>query len=128
MALVQKLTGLSRSDDGVAAQQGQRKAEKSDVSEDHQKKVKDDVEPSSVISEENRCRGSAANIVGDGNSSCFLPTIFENSPAYLGNFPLFPNPNDFFGPNHSFFNFSDSMFFAPSISSSVSTFDEFRDF
>ena len=134
MALVQKLTGLSRSDDDGPAQQAQRKAEKGDLSEDHRNNVKDEMESTSVISDENCSSGATANLVGDGNSSCFLPPIYENHHSFLGNLPLFsPNSTDFLCSNHPFYNYSDSLIYTPTIRSSISSsalegLSEFRDF
>ncbi|KAJ4827216.1 hypothetical protein Tsubulata_040204 [Turnera subulata] len=140
MALVQKLTGLSRSDNDDHQNPHQVKQEKGNkVHEEEKKNVKinvrgDDNDSSSVITEEN-CGGS----IGDGQvHSCFVPPIFDPPNPYITNIPVFtPNSADFLCANQPFYNYTDSLFFTPppsmrtSIPSSTTTSEvvnEFREY
>lgn len=113
MALVQKLTGQSRSDDDQAPKVKSEKANK--VVDEAKQSVKvirsDNDSSSSVITEENY--GS----IGDGQGqvpSCFLPPIFEPPNPYMANIPVFtPNSADFLCTSQPFYNYTDPLFFTP---------------
>lgn len=125
MALVQKLTGMSRSDDEASP-----KATKSgDENKGSKAVVSDDNESSSVVTEENCCSGG---VVEGQVNSCFAPPIFEPPPpppppqlanSYLTNIPVYrPNSTEFLCSNQPFFNYDDSLLFgAPNIHSLSST-------
>ncbi|GMI76560.1 VQ motif-containing protein 20 [Hibiscus trionum] len=119
MALVQKLTGMSRNEeDHNRAAAHQPKAEAS-AEEDSKRISSDDNESSSVITDEN-CEGQV-------NSSCFVaPPLFDPPAApFLTNIPVFtPNSADFLCVNHHpppFYNYTDSLFFTPNMRSSISS-------
>ncbi|XP_023007145.1 VQ motif-containing protein 20-like [Cucurbita maxima] len=124
MALVQKLTGMSRSDEEASP-----KATKSGDENNKGSKVvvSDDNESSSVVTEENCCSGG---VVEGQVNSCFAPPIFEPPPpppqlanSYLTNIPVYrPNSTEFLCSNQPFFNYDDSLLFgAPNIQSLAST-------
>ncbi|KAK8497191.1 hypothetical protein V6N12_066040 [Hibiscus sabdariffa] len=138
MALVQKLTGLSRNEEehqnhshgAAAAAAHQPKAEGS--AEEDSKRIinNDDNESSSVITDET-CEGQV--------NSCFVPPLFDPPAApFLTNIPVFtPNSTDFLCVNHHqpFYNYTDSLFFTPNMRSSISSsssglegMNEFRDY
>ncbi|KAI4350899.1 hypothetical protein L6164_005304 [Bauhinia variegata] len=120
MALVQKLTGLSRpEEDGRNAPRTQPKQEPGsgdkEDSNDHKNKIvsnEDNETTSSVVTDDNN---SASCNVGDSQvSSCFVaPRILEPPlNPYVGNLPVFtPNPADFLCSNQPFLNYTDSLFF-----------------
>ncbi|XP_021911022.1 VQ motif-containing protein 20-like, partial [Carica papaya] len=134
MALVQKLTGLSRSNDVNAAAKQRNPENGVTTAEEEQNRNaggnnkvgngggNDDNESSSVITDEN-CGGN----VGDGQvNSCFVtPPIFDPpaNSSYLTNLPVFtPNLVDHFVyANQPFYNYADSVFFPPSMRSSISS-------
>lgn len=134
MALVQKLTGLSRSDDDDHRPQSkQEKGNKAHEEENKNVKIvgNDDNESSSVITDEN------CGSIGEGQvNSCFMPPIFEPHNPYITNIPVFtPNSADFLCANQPFYNYSDSLFFTPpnmrtsiSSSSSLEGMNEFREY
>lgn len=134
MALVQKLTGLSRSDEDQSAHVKQKKGNSSPEEENNNNGKRagngnDDNESSSVITEEN------CGSIGDGQvNSCFVPPIFEPSNPYMTNIPIFtPNSADFLCANQPFYNYTDSLFFTTpnmrtSISSSSSTMEGINEF
>ncbi|XVF53902.1 hypothetical protein PTKIN_Ptkin05aG0137000 [Pterospermum kingtungense] len=139
MALVQKLTGLSRNEDDHHNHQNnapnQPKAEKrtsSSVEEDNKRiNVNDDNESSSIITDEN-CEGQV-----NSSSSFATPPLFEAlaAPPFLTNIPIFtPNSVDFLCVNQPFYNHTDSLFFTPNMRSSISSssglegMNEFRDY
>lgn len=124
MALVQKLTGLSRSedDDGVAtphdhhqkSEPGNNAGLKTMESEENKSKNiglgnHDDNESSSVITDEN-C--SSVGDVGQVINSCFVPPIFEPPMnAYMTNIPVFtPNSAEFLRSGQPFYNCTDPLF------------------
>ncbi|XVE64047.1 hypothetical protein DITRI_Ditri07aG0069900 [Diplodiscus trichospermus] len=133
MALVQKLTGLSRNEDDHQHNNHQAphqpKAENGTASaeEDSKRINNDDNESSSVITEEN----------GEGQAnSCFVPPLFEPPPLpFFTNIPIFPpNSDEFLCVNHqTFYNYKDPLFFTPNMRSSISSssglegMNEFRD-
>lgn len=149
MALVQKLTGLSKSDnnnDGAAADPPpQPKPEPSAAAE---KKVcaNEENETSSVITEENNCSSS----VGDTTqvNSCFLnnpATMMDPPPPALNpymaaNLPVFTTPpansaDLFCSSNQPFLNY-DSLLFSHNMRTSMNNpsattlegMNDFRDF
>ncbi|XWS60958.1 hypothetical protein CRYUN_Cryun07bG0083600 [Craigia yunnanensis] len=113
MALVQKLTGLSRDED----HHQQSKVEKGAVSAEEEIKRIDDNESSSVITDKN-CEGQ--------ENSCFLPPLFDPLPAPFltnipANIPVFTqNSTDFPCVNQPFYNYND-LFFTPNMRSSISS-------
>ncbi|KAK4567697.1 hypothetical protein RGQ29_003456 [Quercus rubra] len=122
MALVQKLTGQSRSEDhDTARQKSDSGGNASTSSDEENKSVKivgnDDNESSSVVTDEN------CSSLGDGQvNSCFVPPIFETPNPYMTNIPFFtPNSAEFLCSNQPFYNYTDSLFFAPNMRSSVSS-------
>ncbi|KAM3703200.1 hypothetical protein ACB094_04G081700 [Castanea mollissima] len=123
MALVQKLTGQSRSEDhhDMARQKSESGGNASTSSDEENKSVKivgnDDNESSSVVTDEN------CSSLGDGQvNSCFVPPIFETPNPYMTNIPYFtPNSADFLCSNQPFYNYTDSLFFPPNMRSSVSS-------
>ncbi|KAJ6749065.1 F16F4.1 PROTEIN-RELATED [Salix purpurea] len=102
MALVQKLTGLSRSEDHPAPRV---KQENGGHREENTKKVK--------IND-----GS----LGDGQiHSCYMPPLFQPpNPNYI---PLFaPNSAEFLCANQPFYNYADPFYFpSPNRRNSIST-------
>lgn len=135
MALVQKLTGLSRSDNdapsAAAADPLQPKQEPGNpaastltVEKDgHLKKgsANEDNETSSVITEENNCSSS----IGDTQvNSCFMPNPPILDPSlnpYMTNLPVFTsNSAEFLCSNQPFLNY-DPLFFPHNIRSSMNT-------
>ncbi|XP_027126128.1 VQ motif-containing protein 20-like [Coffea eugenioides] len=147
MALVQKLTGLSRSseDDQIispAPPPPETKVEpnfQDDFTDDNNNKnmmvndnkggtMNDDNESTSVVTDEienNGSSGTTAGDIGQVNSSCFVtpPPIFDPPNPCFNNIPFFnPNPAaDFFCTAQPFYNYSDSLFFMPNIRSSLSS-------
>lgn len=139
MALVQKLTGLSRSDDDPAPPVNSDPANNNNASsnnnnmtipnnntssccEDDDKNIKgmmnDDNESTSVITDDNGGGGSSS--IGDGQvNSCFVPPtpIFDQPNAScFNNIPFFtPTSMDFLGSTAQppFYSYTDSMFFMP---------------
>ncbi|KAJ4713404.1 putative VQ motif-containing protein [Melia azedarach] len=133
MALVQKLTGLSRSNDDKAGENANGSSEE----ENKNGKIvgNDDNESSSVITTDENCGGN----IGDGQvNSCFVPPpIFEPpNPFLTSNIPLFtPNSADFLCSNQPFYNYAtDSLLFSPNIRGSISQtsapegMNDFREF
>lgn len=130
MALVQKLTGLSRSNEerngliengggGSLAEDNNNKNGK--INGGH-----DDNESSSVITTEENCCGGGGGTVGDGQvNSCFMPPpIFEPpNPFLTNNIPVFtPNSAEFLCSNQSFYNYTtESLLFSPNIRGSISS-------
>ncbi|XP_038876677.1 VQ motif-containing protein 20 [Benincasa hispida] len=144
MALVQKLTGMSRSDDEAST-----KATTKSVDENNKgsKKavVNDDNESSSVVTTDENCCGGGSGVVEGGQvNSCFGAAIFEPPPpppppqlanSYLTNIPVYrPNSTEFLCTNQpSFFNYDDSLLFGahniPSLSSNgINDFCEYSEF
>ncbi|GMI95307.1 VQ motif-containing protein 20 [Hibiscus trionum] len=129
MALVQKLTGLSRNEED---HQNHNHAAHPPKAEEDSKRIinNDDNESSSVITDET-CEGQV--------NSCFVPPLFDPPAApFLTNIPVFtPNSADFLCVNHHqpFYNYTDSLFFTPNMRSSISSsssglegMNEFRDY
>ncbi|XP_027123441.2 VQ motif-containing protein 20-like [Coffea arabica] len=150
MALVQKLTGLSRSseDDQIISPAPppppETKVEpnfQDDFTDDNNNKnmmvnndnkggtMNDDNESTSVVTDEienNGSSGTTAGDIGQVNSSCFVtppPPIFDPPNPCFNNIPFFnPSPaTDFFCTAQPFYNYSDSLFFMPNIRSSLSS-------
>lgn len=150
MALVQKLTGLSRSqDDGgsnnnpssqLKQEPGGGIAVASRDKESDRKKVvmarSEDNEASSGITDENNCSSS----IGENQvNSCFVgaePPIMEPPlNPYMTNFAMLPpNSADFMCSSQPFLNYSDSLFFSNNMrasipnSASLEGIKEFRDY
>ncbi|CAK7349715.1 unnamed protein product [Dovyalis caffra] len=122
MALVQKLTGLSRSEDDPIPQVKHENGNRV-LAKEESKNVKivgnDDNESSSAITDEN------CGSIGDGQvNSCFMPPIFQPlNPNYITNIPIFtPNSAEFLRANQSFYNYTDPLFFpSPNMRNSIST-------
>ncbi|KAM7482994.1 hypothetical protein LguiB_007577 [Lonicera macranthoides] len=139
MALVQKLTGLSRSDDDPGPPVNSDAANNnnnnnnnvtipnnntSSCCEDDDKNIKgmmnlvnDDNDSTSVITDEN---GGGSSSIGDGQvNSCFVPPtpIFDPPNAScFNNIPFFtPTSMDFLGStaHPPFYSYTDSIFFMP---------------
>ncbi|WCJ21946.1 VQ motif-containing protein [Euphorbia peplus] len=125
MALVQKLTGMSRSDDDPAPDHHVKRETGSPEEENNKNVVKmcgsDDNESSSVITTDENC-GDHGQV-----NSCFVPPIFEPTNPYLAtNIPVFTtnHPVDFLCGNHhqSYFNYTDSLYFNnPNLRTSISS-------
>ena len=135
MALVQKLTGFSRSDeDGGCSnnlppppqpkQEGITAAAivAADKERDGKKMMvgNEDNETSSVITEENNCCSS----VGENQvNSCFVPPIMEPPVnPYMANLPVFTAPStaEFMCSSHQpLLNYSDSLFFSHNMRTSI---------
>ncbi|KAA0058082.1 VQ motif-containing protein 20 [Cucumis melo var. makuwa] len=131
MALVQKLTGMSRSDDHEASTKLATTKPVVDENNNNNKGskavVSDDNESSSVVTTDENCcgggGGSGMMEVGQVNS-CFGPVIFEPPPpppsppppqlanSYLTNIPIYtPNSMEFLCANQPIFNYDDSLLF-----------------
>ena len=138
MALVQKLTGYSRSDEETN-NTPQPKQESgnvvSDKDSDHKKVGNEDNDTSSRITDENNCSIS----IGDNQvNSCFMTPPIMEPPLnpYMTNLPVFtPNSADFLCSNQPFLNYPDSLYnvchnMRSSISSSASLegTNEFREY
>ncbi|XP_058082438.1 VQ motif-containing protein 8, chloroplastic-like [Magnolia sinica] len=114
MALVQKLTGLSRSEDPAPQSQP---SEGGNTSSDGCSGPRiighDDGTSSSAITDE-KCGG------GDvGASSTSVSSLF--AMPNLSEIPLFtPNPTDFFCSSRPFFRYPDSIFSPPNMGKSIS--------
>lgn len=140
MALVQKLTGLSRSDDDTVAtpHDHHRKSEPGNdadskiLNPDHENKNKniglgnqdDNNESSSVVTEEN-C--SSVGDVGQVINSCFVSPIFEPpANAYMANIPAFtPTSVEFLRSNQPFYNYNDSLFLTAGMTKGINEFCEY---
>ncbi|XP_042500235.1 LOW QUALITY PROTEIN: VQ motif-containing protein 20-like [Macadamia integrifolia] len=129
MALVQKLTGLSRSDDNqpVQPQSSQKENGQSSSLEGNNNNnsirpsagavVHEDNESSSVVTDEN-CGGR-----GDIQVSSFSvsPPVFESPNPFFSDIPLFtPNSADFFCSPRPFYRYPDSVFTPSNVRSSIS--------
>ncbi|XP_059664539.1 VQ motif-containing protein 20-like [Cornus florida] len=126
MALVQKLTGLTRSEDDTAADhQAMAKPGKDRWKQDDHTTTSsthvsnDDSESSSVITDE------IGSSVGDVqvNSSPVVPPLFDPpNPCFNNIPPVFgKNPNDFLCSNQPpFYNYTDSLFLMPNMRNSLS--------
>ncbi|XP_028800173.1 VQ motif-containing protein 20 [Neltuma alba] len=134
MALVQKLTGLSRSDNDVPTaldplqpkqEPGIPAASTLTVDKDggdlKKGSVNEDNETSSVITEENNCSSS----IGDTQvNSCFMPNPPILDPSlnpYMTSLPVFTsNSTEFLCSNQPFLNY-DPLFFSHNMRSSMNT-------
>lgn len=133
MALVQKLTGLSRSEeDGggnnlLPPQQPPKQEVRSSMmaikESDHKKVVvgNEDNETSSVITEENNC---ISNIGENQVNSCFMagPPILEPPlNPYVTNLPVFQTSShaEFIRSSQPLLNYSNSLFFSHNIMTSI---------
>ncbi|KAK1564828.1 hypothetical protein Q3G72_012460 [Acer saccharum] len=133
MALVQKLTGMSRSinnnEDGhhqginsTADHQNTNALSDDDSNKNVGKNINvngnDDNESSSVITSDENCSGGGGGgNIGEGQvNSCFVaaPPIYE-PPTNPYNYPIYnPNSADFLCTNPPFYNYTtDSLFFPP---------------
>ncbi|KAF9591390.1 hypothetical protein IFM89_004075 [Coptis chinensis] len=119
MALVQKLTGLSHSEDEAGDPQGNnaRRVSRTEGKGNCMKAVgHDDTTSSSVVTDEN-CGGITDVQV---NSSSISPS-FDPSNPYLSDVPLFtPNSSDFFCSSRPFYRYPDHMFSSPNMGSAIS--------
>lgn len=143
MALVQKLTGLSKSKEDQLATEtpkgepGNRKKGGHNYTNTNSRKgimINDDNESTSVITDEN-----GSNSMGDGQvNSCFVPPIFD-PPANPGFkiIPLFtPGSYDFLcaKSTQTYYSYHDPMFYMPTMRNSISSpstldgLEEFPDF
>lgn len=140
MALVQKLTGLSRFDDEEAAATQHDHHQKSEpgndadlkiLNSDHENKNKniglgnhDDNESSSVVTDEN-C--SSVGDFGQVINSCFVSPIFEPpTNAYMTNLPVFtPNSAEFLCSNQPFYNYNDPLFLTSGMTNGINEFSEY---
>ncbi|CAN0902297.1 VQ motif-containing protein 20 [Linum grandiflorum] len=148
MALVQKLTGMTRSNDPDPVVRPDKSVDSgkpdSPAEEESQRTGGDDNDSSSVITEENNC-GSTEQANSNNNNNCFVssssifdsPAANQNNNPYLTNLPPFPGSSaadQFLCPNNqaAFFNYSDPLFLgtmrSSSISSSASSLDAINDF
>lgn len=132
MALVQKLTGLSRSEedggscDLPSQHQAKKELEGNVGKERDQKKVviirNEDNETSSVITEENSC---SINIVENQVNSCFMGTeapMLEPPFPYMTNLPMLaPSSADFLCSSQPLLNYSDSLFFSHNMRTSIAS-------
>lgn len=135
MALVQKLTGMSRKDAVEQASSRGKPENANSLPEDDAKNSKnsgdDDIEPSSVSSKDNE------NCDGQMNP-CFLPPICFDTPpppppdSFLTDVPavFMPNSGDLLCTK-TFYNYGDSFYLAPNMTatlSSSSTLGGMKDF
>lgn len=127
MALVQKLTGLSRSEDSAVQLESQEKGQASSLERNNEgsNKIKgggyDNSGSSSVVTKEN-CRGGRVDI--QVNSSSISPVFDPLNP--FSDIPLFtPNSTDFFCSPGSFYKYSDSVFTPPSVLGILKGFSEY---
>lgn len=129
MALVQKLTGLSRSSDDNSTENGNGSSEEENNNSNSNnikscKTAGNDDESTSVITTDDNCGGGS---IGDGQvNSCFVPPpIFEPpNPFLTSNIPVFtPNSADFLCSNHQqFYNYAtESLLFSPNIRGAISS-------
>lgn len=134
MALVQKLTGLSKSEeDRVLTKTPKSEPGNDNTEENHHQQhqhnnnnnknpnkgiMNDDNESTSVITDEN-----GSNSMGDGQvNSCFGPPIFDPPNPCFNNIPFFtPNSLDLLCSTQPYYNYPDSMFFLPSMRNSISS-------
>ncbi|KAE8721683.1 VQ motif-containing protein 8 [Hibiscus syriacus] len=147
MALVQKLTGLSRNEEDHHHHQNHQSAAQNNVAASHQPKAEASAEEDSkrIINNNNNDDNDSSSVITDENSegqvnSCFVPPLFDPPAAapFLTNIPIFtPNSADFLCVNHHqpFYNYTDSLFFTPNMRSSISSsssglegMNEFRDY
>ncbi|KAL3529276.1 hypothetical protein ACH5RR_008598 [Cinchona calisaya] len=134
MALVQKLTGLSRSDEDqinnlLPPQTKVKQNHDHDLINDNNKSVmiNDDDESTSVVTDEIENNASSNTTLGENMAqvnSSFVPPpppVFDPPNPCFNNIPVF-NPNsstDFWCTSQPFYNYSDSFFCMPNIRSSL---------
>ncbi|XP_052179802.1 VQ motif-containing protein 20-like [Diospyros lotus] len=144
MALVQKLTGLSRSDDNPPRPKpGPDASSSEDNTNKNQKAADDNDSSSSVVTDEN----CGSTVVGNLEiNSCFPagthhhPLIFDAPNPCFSNIPLFStNSSDFLCPATAqpfYNNYAESLLLMPSMRTSISpasssaleAMNEFREF
>ncbi|KAL7160967.1 hypothetical protein ACSBR2_041586 [Camellia fascicularis] len=144
MALVQKLTGLSRSDDDPPPRPKQDPGSGAAAAfkrENHHKvsvTANDDNESSSAITDDNCTSNLQINSCfgTQSTTTATTRTNFEPPNPCFNNIPLFtPNSSDFLCPSQPFYNnYADSLILIPNMRSAISptsTLDamkEFREF
>ncbi|KAE9588224.1 hypothetical protein Lal_00003286 [Lupinus albus] len=144
MALVQKLTGLSPSEEDGGdnnlppSKQPKQEPASSNIApmvvskESSRKNVVvgiEDNETSSVITEENSCTN---NISENQVNSCFVSPPILEAPVnpYLANLPVFPPPNssEFMCSRQPLLNYPNSLYFSHNMRSSLEGVNEFREY
>lgn len=138
MALVQKLTGLSKSKEDQVSTKTPKTEPGNEKEGDHHHDINtnpnkgiminDDNESTSVITDEN-----GSNSMGDGQvNSCFVPPIFDPPNPGFNNMPLFtPTSYDLLCSTQPYYNFHDPMFFMPTMRNSIASspsLEGFKDF
>ncbi|KAL5698065.1 hypothetical protein ACHQM5_029149 [Ranunculus cassubicifolius] len=117
MALVQKLTGMSRSEDNEGAMQRQ----------DGKKKVvgQDDTTSSSVVTDEN-CGGGGGGVTDfQVNSSSISPGFDQVPNPYLSDVPLFAqNSSDFCCSSRPLYRYPDHIFSSPNMGNTISGYPD----
>lgn len=125
MALVQKLTGLSKSEKDQASTKSPKIEPNEEDHRNHHNinknpnkgiMINDDNESTSVVTDEN-----GSNSMGDGHvNSCLLPPVFDHPNPCFNNIPLFqPNSYDLLCSNQPYYNYNhhDPMYFMPNMRS-----------
>lgn len=119
MALVQKLTGLSRSDDEAPASEGKKSGGNNVKGHAHEHDTS-----SSVVTEENSSGvGGIMDVhVHSSSSSSAISPAFDPPNPYLADVPLFTqNPSsDYFCTARPFYRYPDHMFSSPSMVNTIS--------
>ncbi|KAJ4972552.1 hypothetical protein NE237_005726 [Protea cynaroides] len=125
MALVQKLTGLSRSDDRPEQPQLLKENNNNNNNNNTRPSVAathEDTESSSVVTDEN-CGGGGSGGRGEIQVSSFSvsPPIYEPSNPFFSEIPLFtPNSAEFFCSPRTFYRYPDSVLTPSNMGSSIS--------
>ncbi|KAA8532703.1 hypothetical protein F0562_032736 [Nyssa sinensis] len=115
MALVQKLTGLSRSEDEPAPGEHQKGTETGGSEGENNLKTisHEDNESSSVLTDDN-CGGSGGGDFKESSSS--LSPMFNAPNSFFADIPLFtPNSNEYFCSPRNFFRYSDMVSSSPNM-------------
>ncbi|XVF02234.1 hypothetical protein REPUB_Repub04eG0158400 [Reevesia pubescens] len=116
MALVQKLTGFSRSDDGVnnktAPSESQKnKAKDNSIAADNRQ---EDNDSSSALTVENG--GLAIAGADDNNFTSNVPTTISPTNPFFADIPFFtPNSTDFFCSPRPVYKFADNTIVCPNL-------------
>lgn len=112
MALVQKLTGLSRSEKVTpnTSSDGKNNSKKT--------RSRDDNESSSVVTEDNCCNGGGGAPISSSSAS----PIFRATNQCLADIPLFtPNSTRFFFSPQSLYRYSETAFASSNVGNSESS-------
>lgn len=131
MALVQKLTGLSRPDCDDDGSNGVDDSSLLDQEESGNRKIMvglshdNDNDSSSVLTDENNGGGNSdignSNNIGGGAATGSNNSMLNLSNSYFGDVPLFtPNGTDFFCSPRPVYRFPDTIYASPNMASSLS--------